>query len=382
MSTFAKIWLIIKNYKFSILIQFGVFIALSIALTLFLGQVADDDFQPVSDVTIAIFDRDQTEVTENFITFISNTQNIVEIEDDPEDWLDSVSWGAVALVLEFPAGFTDSLLSGTGAVPMEYLTDMSSVNGFLVRGQVERYFSILAMYTAGGFEITEAATLVAQNLDSGVEVELVRADDEVDLMGSYMFYRFLPMILPSIVGVAVGGVFLALSKDDIRRRIESAPVGYIRRTTERILACMSFGLVAWAVFVGASIILYGSIMFETWGLIRMLNAIPLVFMGIALAFVITLFIKKRDMLFAVVFSVVMLLVVPGGITIDMDMMGEQVLSIARFTPFYWYTRVNEMLVPGGFLDWTLLLQSLGIQILFATAILAVGMVFSKERRLG
>ena len=380
MSTFAKIWLIIKSYKVSILIQFGVFIALAVALTFFLGQVSDDEFQPVSDVNIAIFDRDQTEITENFITFMSDIHNVVELEDNHEAWLDGASWGAVALVLEFPEGFTDSLLSGYGNVPMEYLADAGSVNGFLVRGQVERYFSILGMYIAGGFDVVDASTLVAQDLNGGVEVELVRIEDEADLAGSYMFYRFLPMILPSIVGLATGGVFLALSKDDVRRRIESAPVGYLRRTTERILACISFGILAWAVFVGASIILYGRVMFETWGLIRMLNALPLIFMGVALAFVITLFIKKRDMLFGFVFSTVMILVFPAGITIDMDMMGEQVLSFARFTPFYWYTRVNEMLVPGGYLDWTLLAQGLVIQLAFAAAILAVGMVFNKEKR--
>jgi len=380
MSTFAKFWLIIKSYKLPILIQFGVFIAFAVALAFFMNSITDDEFQTLTDVNIAIFDRDQTSLTQDFITFMSETHNIIEIEDDPEEWLDGVSWGAVALVLELPIGFTDSLLSGTGDVPMSYIADTSSMNGFLVRGQAERYFNILSMYIAGSFDLAEASTLVAQSLDSGIEVELIRRENEVDLMGTYMFYRFLPMVLPTIVGVATGGVFLALSKDDVRRRIESAPVSYKRRTMERILACISFGLLAWAVFAGVSIILYGGLMFETWGLIRMLNALPLIFIGIALAFVVTLLIKKRDMLFTTVFSIVMVFVLPAGITIDMDMMGEQVLAIGRFTPFYWYTRVNEMLTPGGYLDWTLLFQSIIIQIAFASAMLAVGMVFSKERR--
>jgi len=380
MSTFAKFWLIIKSYKLPILIQFGVFIALAVALAFFMNNISDDEFQPLTDVTIAIFDRDQTDLTQDFITFMSDIHDVAEIEDNSEEWLDGVSWGAVALVLELPAGFTDSLLSGTGDAPMAYIADASSMNALLVRGQIERYFNLLTMYIAGGFDTTVASTFVAQNLDSGIEVELIRREDEVDLMGTYMFYRFLPMVLPTIVGVATGGVFLALSKDDVRRRIESAPVSYKRRTMERILACISFGLLAWAIFVGVSIAMYGGLMFETWGLIRMLNALPLIFMGIALAFVVTLFIKKRDMLFTTIFSIVMVFVLPAGITIDMNMMGEAVLAIGRFTPFYWYTRVNEMLIPGGYLDWTLLIQSLVIQIAFASAVLAVGMVFSKERR--
>jgi len=381
MSTFAKFWLIIKNYKWSILIQFGVFIAAAIGLTFLINNmVGNEEFEGLSDVTIAIFDRDATTVTEDFVAFLEEVHDVIEIEDDAAEWLDSASWGAVDLVLEIPIGFTDSFLSDDGAVSLEYLANQDSIDGFLVRAQIERYFNVLAVYLAGGFEVNEASELAAAVFDMGVEIELVRMEDEADLAGSYLFYRFLPMSLPTIVGVATGGVFLALSKQDVSRRIESAPISYRRRTMERILACISFGILAWAVFVGTSIVLYGNVMFEEWGLIRMVNAFPLVLMGIALAFVTTQFIQKRDMLFTVVFSIAMTMMLPAGIMMDMDMMGEQVLAIGRFTPFYWYTRVNEMLMPGIEMNPTLLWQGLAIQTAFAAAILVVGMVFSKEKR--
>jgi len=380
MSTFAKFWLIIKSYKLPILIPLAIFIGLNVAVTIFMNASSDDEFQPLTDVNISIFDRDQTEITEQFIIYMSEVHNVIEIDDDQEAWLDGVSWGTHALVLEIPVGFTDGLLLASGDALLAYITDASSLDGFLVRGQIERYFSVMSLYIAGGFDPGMAANLTAENLGGGVEVELIRGEDEADLFGSYMFYRFMPMTLPAIVGVAVGGVYLALNKDDVRRRIESSPVSYKRRVVERILASIAFGMVAWGIYVAVSVVLYGSVMFETWGLIRMLNAIPLVFMGIALAYVVTLFIKKRDMLFTTIFSIAMALVMPAGVTFDIDMMNEQILAIGRFTPFYWYTRVNEMLTPMGYLDWTLLIQSLIIQLAYASAIIAVGMVFSKERR--
>jgi len=381
MSTFAKFWLIIKNYKWSILIQFGIFIAAAIGLTFLIGNLAgNEEFEDLSDVTIAIFDRDETTVTESFIAFMEGIHDVVEIEDYEAEWLDATSWGSVDLVLEIPTGFTDDFLSGDGIVELEYLVNWDNVDGFLVRAQIDRYFNVLAVYLAGGFDMDQAGELVLEAFATGVEIELVRIEDEADLFGSYLFYRFLPMSLPVIIGVATGGVFLALSKQDVSRRIESAPISYRRRTTSRILACISFGLLAWAIFVGVSIALFGHVMFETWGLIRMVNALPLILMGIALAFITTQFIQKRDMLFTVVFSIAMTLMLPAGIMMDMDMMGEQVLAIGRFTPFYWYTRVNEMLMPGMELDSSLLWQSLAIQVTYAAAILVVGMVFSKESR--
>jgi len=110
------------------------------------------------------------------------------------------------------------------------------------------------------------------------------------------------------------------------------------------------------------------------------NCLPLVLLGIALAFIVTQFVEKREVLMAIFFPLVFALATPAGIMFEMDMMGEQVLAVARFTPLYWYSRVNEMMINEITIDWGLIWQSLGIQILFAAAILALGMVLSKEKR--
>ena len=381
MSTLGKIWKIILSYKWGILIQFAIFIGLALVMTILMGNLdgGNEEFESAVGLQVAIFDRDQTELTQNFVLFMTELHEIVELEDSEEAWLDAARWRDAHLILEIPVGFTDSFVNSNHDIQLEYLVDPVSTHSFLVRGQVERYFNILTTYLTGGFDVTEAGRLAAETLATGVEIEVVAVDNEL-FAEPYLYFRFLPLSLVMIVGLAIGGVFMALNKQDVTRRIESAPVSYKRRTLERVMACLTFGLLAWGIFVAVAFVLFGGAMAELENLIRIINSLPLVFLGIAFAFIITQFIEKREMLLTVVLSVVMTLATPAGIMIDLAMMGDQILAVARFTPFYWYTRVNDMMIFETAFDWTLVIQSFVIQIAFAAAILAVGMVFSKEKR--
>ena len=381
MSTLSKFWKIILSYKWGLLIQFAIFIGLAVFFTV-TGNVDDgtiEEFERLTGVEIAIFDRDQTELTAGFIAFMSDLHEIVELEDSAEEWQDAVMFAGTSLILEIPVGFTDSFVGGEQDVNLEYLLDGQSTEGFLVREQVERYFNTLSTYLAGGFDVIEATDLTADMLGVGVDIEILEVGDDL-FPEAYLYFRFLPVSLVIIVALSTGGVFLALNKQDIIRRIESSPVSYKRRTSERIVSCLTFGIATWVIFVVASFVLFGESMMETENLIRVVNSLPLIFLGIAFAFVISQFVEKREMLFTVTFSIIFTIIIPAGIMFDLSMMGEGILSVARFTPFYWYTRVNDMIIWETAIDWTLVAQGFMIQLAFATAILAVGMVFSKEKR--
>ena len=384
MSTLSKFWKIILSYKWGIILSFAVTVGLTLLFGFFLGEEANSEgeFQPLTNINVAIFDRDDTSLTNSFINFLDDKHQITEIEDNMDEWLEVTTWNVTALVIEIPEGFTESFITGDNIVQIEFLHNENSVEGHLLQGQIERYFSALGVYIAGGFDIGSASQLSADIFENGVEVQM-KVVQENYFMDEYFFFRFMPVSLLLVIAVATGGVFLALKKQDISRRIESAPVSYRRRTLERIGSCLTFGLLSWFVFVTTAVVMFGQTMFEVENLIRLFNSLPLVLLGISIAYVMMLFVEKREMIMSFVIIVVMSLAMPAGILFELDMMGVQVLRVARFTPLYWYSRVNDMILFEGInLDWALIIQSFAIQIAFAAAILAVGMVIGKERRKG
>ena len=379
MSTLSKFYKIILSYKWGLLGYLVMFGGIAVAMT-FLAPNPNDEavFEPVLYRPVAIFDRDQTELTAGFIDFMDDIHILVDLEDSYDAWIDAVTWGTAQLIIEIPAGFTASFSSG-GHLQLETLADPMNTAGFLLTGLIEQYFRALSTYLAGGFDIRDANVLVAQTLATSADVELIAIEGH-EFARAYLYFRMLPMAVVLVVTIAMGGVFMALNKEDIIRRVESSPLSYTRRTLERIGASILFSLLGGLVFVAIAIIMFGAQMLETENLVRLLNLVPLLFLGVAFAFIITQFVKKREMLMTLVFPIIFGLAVPAGIMFDLHMMGEQVLAVARFTPLYWYTRINEMLMWDAVIDWHLVLLGIGIQIAFAAAILAVGMVFSKEKR--
>jgi len=385
MSTLTKFWKIILSHKWGLALQFVIFIGLAIALT-FLGDfMVDgvvDEFEFWNNEKIAVFDRDQTETTKEFLEFLATNTQIIEIDDSPEEWVAATTFiggDNVVMVIEIPDGFTQGLVNGYNKIPIEFISNTNATSGLIIRNQIDRYFNTLAMFHAAGFDMDVAQELTKNALYVTVGITIADVTNE-SFANVYTYFRFVPISLLIVIAVATGSVFMALSKQDINRRIDAAPVGYKKRMVERIGACMTFALLAWAIFIGITFLPFGNSMLEPVNLIRILNTLPLLFLGISIAYLITQLIEKRESLFTMVFTVVFLLAIPGGIMFELSFMGEQILNVARFTPLYWYTRVNKMLITDHLIDWTLVLQSFVIQLTFASAILATTMIFNKEKR--
>ncbi len=70
-----------------------------------------------------------------------------------------------------------------------------------------------------------------------------------------------------------------------------------------------------------------------------------------------------------------------GVFVDQSLLGDSVLSIARFLPAYWYVRANNML--SGISDEAYSVNSfmsfLGIEAIFAAALFAVVLIINKSK---
>ena len=377
MSTLTKVYKIMRSQKWALLLQFAIFAGIAIAVSIWASDGLVEEFTPLADAQIAIFDRDDTDITRHFIDHFSDVHELVAVADDRQVWEEAID--DLYLIIEIPAGFTDSLIAGDGEISAQFLVNQLNVNAFLVSMQIERYFTLLSTYLVSDFDVSDALVATSESLAQAVVVE-VPTIEESQASFIYMYYRFLPMTLPIMVAMATGAVFLSLNKEAIVHRLNAAPQSARKFAIERIGASVIWSLLIWVVFNGLGFILYGSEMLETISLLRMAGALTLVFLGIAFAFILSQFVEKREMLNTVIFSVIFPLIMLGGVTFDLAIMGETILTIARFTPFYWYTRLGDMLFSQPYIDWTLFWQSLAIQLSFAIAIVAAGLMFSKERR--
>ena len=118
---------------------------------------------------------------------------------------------------------------------------------------------------------------------------------------------------------------------------------------------------------------FGRTLFFTFPLLGMLNSFVFLLFTTALALFISLFSPGSNVLNMIANIVGLSMAFFCGVFISQEMLPDSVLSAGRFLPAYWYIKANNML--GGFsnevFDMNVYLQCLGIELLFAAAVIAV-----------
>ena len=115
----------------------------------------------------------------------------------------------------------------------------------------------------------------------------------------------------------------------------------------------------------------------------MLNSLMVLLIGLALSFLLGVFIKKEELLSAFVNVITLGLSFLCGVFVPLDIMGKGVKTLAHFLPVYWYEISNNLLNHSTSLTQAqkqILYRNFGIQFLFAVAIFTIAMVVSKNKR--
>ena len=110
----------------------------------------------------------------------------------------------------------------------------------------------------------------------------------------------------------------------------------------------------------------------------MANAFTLV--SLAISFAISA-VVRRDVIISGIVNVLSLgMSFTCGVFVSMDVLGKGIRTFAQFLPFYWYESVNQILAMNGSFtaqqQWGIC-KGMGIQALFAIAIVCVGMVLDR-----
>ncbi len=112
----------------------------------------------------------------------------------------------------------------------------------------------------------------------------------------------------------------------------------------------------------------------------MANAFAVTLVSLAISFAISA-VVRRDVIISGIVNVLSLgMSFTCGVFVSMDVLGKGIRTFAQFLPFYWYESVNQILAMNGSFtaqqQWGIC-KGMGIQALFAIAIVCVGMVLDR-----
>lgn len=394
MQTYKAFLKIAKKNCPSAMLYFVIFMVICIMATS-QNQESQNEIYKDEEINFTVFNRDGSELGEAVKEYLSEKNQYVEVEDEEDAIRLSLYYRSVYYILIIPEGFEDAIAGG-GDMEYENYKVADSAQGYYVNMEVESYMQTLKSYIAAGCDMDTAIEKTSATLREDIEVELlsdiqakevdgnpISANSSANKPSIYYFYQYVPYIFLAMVITALGPIIITFGKKDVKMRINVSAQTFKSYSLQMFLGVVTFGVIILALFNVLAVILYGSSM-SLASLVYYL-ILTLCFLMVCLGITYFggfLFSNGATMgSFANVVSLGFSFL--GGIFVPLELLGDTMKNIARFTPTYWYIQANNDIIGiEKFSDINIgeFAKNCGIQLLFAAAFFCIGLAVLKHKR--
>lgn len=380
MSTFKTALRMALAHPFYLLIYtvfislMGVFIAASVSWNS--SQLTE--YKPY-DTNVIVVDRDNSDLSRALTKHLGSRFDLVTgVGDDTYDLADALSKsnsakGSADCVFFIPEGFEDDLVAAARAGEALPKLDVTYGSGTMA--------AALEPAASNGDVARAAEHAAAKRAE--VQIEQVKVDSTAaTTLESY--FNFGAYAIISSVIVSVGLVFSGMNEPERVRRMDASPVSERQRSLAVFAAAAVLTVCIWLVSSMMGVVGFASAVAEV-GVGRVCLALAATFAlactPLAVGFTLSSLGAREELLNGVGNLLGLLMTFLGGAWMPLSLMGSAVQTAAHFVPTYW---VNDAIGKALASDLTSAVLGdiacdLGVTVLFAAAIAAVGLALAYNK---
>lgn len=341
-----------------------------------------EDFEKTR-INLAIADQDDSTLSHALTEYLKTIHNVYRISAEPTVMQEELFYRNAEYIVQIPKDFYKTCIVDEN--PLSVTKVPGSYSSFYVDQQINAWLNSIRTYTAAGFSQKEAA---AAALEQSVSEVTLYHDEEtaVETPGYTYYFRYIPFLFLAVLCYSMGYILLAFRKEDIQKRMLASAISTRRQNLEGLLAMFTISLLLWLIAVVGAGVMYGKELLTSKVLgYYLLNTFLMLTIALSLAYLIGLFMKNINMLngFSNIISLGICFL--SGVFVPMNIMDKKVLMVAQFLPVYWYENVNETLSRYHVVSGKVAVdiwKSMGIEIMFTLALLALILAVSKYKRQG
>ncbi len=387
MQVFKVYFLVIKKNLPQIFIYLGIFILLAVMLSS-LNKASPVDSFSQTKLKIAVFNYDiSLDRFQGFKQYLAKNAEIVEIPDETEAIQDALFFRNVDYIVKIPADFWVRLHSFglAGPIKIEKISVPGSTTAIYMDMLINKYFNTVRTYIkfSPSLPYAEIEKKVGADLSVVTPVTLKSFNTYSGNTQSPVYYfNYLAYSLFAILILGISAFMIVFKNVDLKRRNLCAPITLKSMNAQILLGNVVFSFSVFILLIGFSFVLYGQDMLNLNGLFFCANAFSFTLAALSISFLISN-LANASSISAVNNVVTLGTCFLSGVFVPQQFLGDGVLTIASFTPTFWFVKANNTI--GTIVQFTQeTSMQLGgymlVQIGFAVGVLAVTFFIIKRRR--
>ncbi len=380
MQVFKLYFKILRKYLGTMLMYVGIFIG--VTLGIIVPQTAKNQERDYTKerCNFAVFDNDGSTLSKAAIVYLKENHNFKTIKNsDRETIQDALYAMDVHSVIVFNEGFEKSFLEGKTEESLDVYVIPNTVTTILFEQHLDSYFSVVNTYVSAGMTVDEAVEKAVEVTKASVELvateEKTVTESPISIYFKYSSWVFIAMC---VSGITV--VLIALNKKEVRNRIECSSYKFVKMNMETLLAVLFTGIAVCGIFVVAAFAVFGGDMLKKETVFYTLNAMAIMLVALAITFFISKVTDKVQVISLLSNVIGLGMAFLCGVFVPMEFLSDGIIKIAHFLPVYW--NVRALRVIGGLVEGSneQIFSYMGIQVLFAVAIVCVAMIIDRNKR--
>lgn len=383
MQVFKVFFKIIKRNFGEILLYLIIFLILAVVLSSVNTGSQYSGFNQTKSRIVFINNDENSAIVDGLEDYLAKNAVIVDMKDDSRTLQDALFYRDIEYIVKVPMGFSEKFYKGSDA-KLEITKIPDSISGVYMDNMIDKYLNTARIYVNNMKNISdeELISYIQKDLSQTANVNLSSANTVKEKDFSY-YYNYSAYSLSAILILGVCSVMLVFNKLDLKRRNLCSPVKGRSINLQLILGNLVFAFGAWFIVVIVSMLLYKKDMFTLNGILMILNSFIFTIATLSISFLISNIIKSRPAMSAAANVVALGSSFISGVFVPQYLLSAKVLTIASFTPTYWYVKANiiiSSLAQFNAQSLKPVFTNMLIVFAFAVAVLAITLVVMKQRK--
>ena len=289
--------------------------------------------------TIYIINKDNGVMSDNLVKYLSNNCKISNIKEELID--DALFNRQIYYIVNIPSNYTNDFLDGKN--PSIDVKKIEHYNSSLAEMILTRYIKTANAYQKEIKDTNKLIDKINDSLTIDTEVKIKSKLKTTSLEKASFYYTFLSYSIIASLVYVICIILSSFRSEAISKRNIISSMNYKKLNMQLLLSNFVLSFVLWIFYVALSIILVGSVMFTTRGLIFILNSFIFTVCATALAFLIGNILKSKGAIGGIVNVIALGSSFLCGVFVPIEWLPNSVVTIGHLIPTYWYVRTNNYL---------------------------------------
>lgn len=339
MTVFKTVWKILNKNKITVII-FTVMLLLFGVSNMKTSEKSMNFIASKPDVLIVNYDKDEG-ITKDFIKYITDNSNIVDIKTDEEKINDALFYRDVNYVIYIPENYSKDFMEGKN-VELE-IKSTGDYQASLEEMLVSRYIKVAKIYQKNITNEDELISKINETLSEQVQTEIISKLDTNAISNATFYYNFASYSILACLLLVISLILSSFNDQKIKKRIIVSSTKYKKHNKILLISNCCYSFILWLLYVVISFFILGDVMTKIQGFIYIINSLVLTICATTIAFFIGNLISSKGAINGIVNVVALGSSFICGVFVPMRWLPDSVLKMAHLLPTYYYVSTNEAL---------------------------------------